>query len=139
MPEISQDAFESLNPSDPPVAAEVLRARANSLGCRSGHRPSTELPADVADRTRHAVDSSALKQQLQDLERKGLLMEGNDEGGGGGGVKPPVRRTRTKTISEAEMETFHQHETANEHLYGYKRKSDHRYVVYVNVKHVHVI
>lgn len=126
MPEISQDAFESLHPSEPPVAADVLRARANSMGCRGGHRPSMELPADVADRTKLAVDSTALKQQLHDLELKDLL-EGDDEGGGE--RKTTTRRTRTKTISEAEMETFHQHETANEHLYGYKRKSDRRYVI----------
>lgn len=126
MPEISQDAFESLYPSDPPITVEMLRARANSMGCRGGHRPSTELPSDVADKTQLAVDSAALKQQLEDLEELRGFQEGDDEGGG---AKKPVRRTRTKTISEAEMESFHQTETANEHLYGYKRKSDHRYVV----------
>lgn len=124
MPEISQDAFEALHPSGPPVAVEVLRARANSQGCRGGQRPSRELPADVADKVRLAVDSAALRRQLCNLELDALRDADDEEDTGG--VRKPVRRTRTKTISETEMESLLKTETANEHLYGYKRKSDHR-------------
>lgn len=125
MPDISQDAFEALHPSDPPVLAEVLRARANSLGSRTGRRPSQQLPDDVADKLRLAADSSVIEQPEVDSFP---VSTGEPGGGGGGSSKQPNRRPRTKTISEAEMESFNHKETANEHLYGYKRKSAHRYV-----------
>lgn len=35
MPEISQDAFEALNPGLPPVTPQELRSRANSSGSRN--------------------------------------------------------------------------------------------------------
>lgn len=85
MPEISQDAFEVLNPGAPNVTPQELRARANSSGSRA-----------AAVRFKETV----------------------------AGTLPP--RTRTKTISEAELDSFHQTQLSAEHLHGYKRESAHR-------------
>lgn len=56
MPEISQDAFELLNPGAGPVPAHVLRARANSAsGCRPTIDvlvpPSEKLDSPIRQRT----------------------------------------------------------------------------------------
>lgn len=40
MPEISQDAFEVLNPGTPPITPEELRNRANSSGSKNLMPPS---------------------------------------------------------------------------------------------------
>lgn len=89
MPEISQDAFEVLNPGLPRVTPQELRARANS----SGSRNTTMV--NFKDTVKTATGSTPT-------------------------------RTRTKTISEAELDSFHQIQASAEHLYGYKRESAHR-------------
>lgn len=48
MPEISQDAFEVLNPGTPPVTPEVLRNRANSSGSKS-LMPPTDRRKKISD------------------------------------------------------------------------------------------
>lgn len=100
MPEISQDAFELLNPGAAPVPAHVLRARANSS---SGGRP----PPSVV-----VVDDFA-----DVIVEKTASVEHNNSG---------HVRQRTVTISELELEHFQQCQTSVDNLFGYKRESTHR-------------
>lgn len=43
MPDVSQDVYETLNPADPPIPAEIIRARANS-SCRVSLTGSGLIP-----------------------------------------------------------------------------------------------
>lgn len=52
MPDVSQDVYETLNPADPPIPAEVIRARANS-SCRvlftgSGLIPDKSMNSSIS-------------------------------------------------------------------------------------------
>lgn len=44
MPEISQDAFEILNPGCPPISSTELRSRSNSIGLKSPRLSLTSAP-----------------------------------------------------------------------------------------------
>lgn len=115
MPEISQDNFESLNPSEPPATPQELRARANSAS--GADRPQSTMTqsgvtnANVNNNNRisRSVPSTTAEEIAQ--------------------TQSSTQQLRLMSESAAEecdspTNTFVGFQ--NDYIYGYKRKMTHR-------------
>lgn len=115
MPEISQDNFELLNPSDPPATPQELRARANSSsGADRRSATSGANNTSVNNRISRSISSTTAQEiaQAQSSTRQLRLMSENSSGSASGG--------------ECETPTNAFVGFQKDYIYGYKREMTHR-------------
>lgn len=116
MPEISQDNFELLNPSDPPATPQELRARANSSSGvdRRSSAMTGANDSSVNNRIARSISSTTAEEiaQAQSSTRQLRLMSENSSGSASGGEC----ETPTNTFVGFQ----------NDYIFGYKREMTHR-------------
>lgn len=117
MPEISQDAFEILNPGAVPITSSVLRSRSNSVGLQPSVNissiPTPSSSTATTPTTTARLSSTPLPSDSFISEENPLLVQ--------------RLRDRTVTVSEYDMdESIINGLSGLDGSHRYKRELDHR-------------